>query len=439
MRPAKTLLALALCAALLFSFGCAAPQILPAPAGTPVPGPAEPVFAQPLSVPALSPKPLTAPDYDQPQESAPGANAFGFALAQKLYRPGENMVLSPFSVWMTLAALSNAADGSALPALLKALGMEETTPEALNTAASRMLYDLTSNEGKGEGTHNPLAIANAVFVDRDATLKRAFAQSFLDSYRGAAMNVNFRDPAAIAAINAWASGQTKGLITDLVKEIPEDTVAALANAVYFSDRWGVEFDEGKTAAGVFHGAKTDAEAQFMLREGDGLPYYGDAGLQGIDLPFKSGGGMYILLPRDGDAGKLLGSLDAARFSEILSKTGRSTGKLLLPRFSLDSSYNLTDTLKALGVPLFDPDDPKLTGLVEETDAYISAALHQATIRVDEKGTTAAAVTVEMMSGTALPLPTEPFSMVCDHPFVFVLHRWAAGSDQVLFAGVVNQL
>jgi serpin B len=301
-----------------------------------------------------------------------------------------------------------------------------------------MLYELTGNEGAD--THNQLAIANAVFVDNEVTLKKAFAQSFLDYYRGAAMNVDFKDPAAIDAINGWASEHTGGLIKDIVKEIPDETVVALANAIYFSDRWAWEFDEEETEEMTFHGAKNDVTAPFMLREGDALSYYEDNALQGINLNFKTGGGLYILLPRDGDADALLQGMTAERFAEIVKDTRPATGKLLLPRFELLSDFKLNDALKQLGVPLLDPDTAPVSGLVEETDTYIAASLHQAMISVDEKGTTAAAVTVEMMAGTSLPMPTEPVSMVCDRPFVFVLHRWTADAgEQVLFTGVVNQL
>jgi len=38
-----------------------------------------------------------------------------------------------------------------------------------------------------------------------------------------------------------------------------------------------------------------------------------------------------------------------------------------------------------------------------------------------------------------PAPTEPFEMVCNKPFVFILYGYTHdGSDQILFTGVVNR-
>lgn len=436
MKKKIKLLAFALAAILLFAFGCAAPQ----PIETPAPTDSAPVNAELLKMPALNPaKPLLTPEYNNAdtKKAGSGVNEFTLALMRELHKKGENMVISPFSVWLTLAALANATDSNALPQLLEALGVSDLTVEELNASVSRMLYELTGNEGE---TYNPLSIANAVFVDESVTLKKEFAQQFLDYYRGTAMNVDMQSPEAIKAINDWASEHTNGLIKDIVKEMPEDTIVALANAIYFSDRWAVEFDEAQTKDMTFHGVEKDATVPFMLREGDAIPYYEDEMLQAINLSFKTGSGMYILLPKDGDADALIDNIDAERFLQIVADTKPSTGKLLLPRFSLTSDFKLNDALKELGVPLLDPADSKLTGLVEETDAFISASLHQATINVDEKGTTAAAVTVEIMEPTSMPLPTEPFSMVCDKPFVFILYRWTSeGGEQALFTGVVNQL
>ena len=102
---------------------------------------------------------------------------------------------------------------------------------------------------------------------------------------------------------------------------------------------------------------------------------------------------------------------------------------------------LRDTLTALGVPLFDAAEAPLTGgLIEENiPVWLSSAVQKAVIEVDEKGTTAAAVTVMAAAGAAMPIPTEPFTMNCNSPFVFVLCEYTYdGGSQILFTGVVNQ-
>jgi serpin B len=310
-----------------------------------------------------------------------------------------------------------------------------------------MLYDLTNEQDREFAEefdfehHNPLQIANAIFVGKDVTLRRDFAQSFMDYYRGTVINVDFLSPDAVRAVNAWASDHTDGLITDLVQEFDPLTVAAIANAVYFSDRWRQEFNPDQTTEGVFHAPTGEQSAYFMLREGDDQLYYEDDLVQAIQLLFLTGGGMTILLPKSGDAVELLSNMTHTYFEEIQNGFTMLTGRLLLPRFSIESTIdNLDDILTALGVPLFDEDSSPLTnGLIyEDMPVWLSGALQKAMIEVDERGTTAAAVMLAAAPTSAPPQP-EPFEMICDRPFVFVLHqRTYDGGRQVLFTGVVNQ-
>jgi serpin B len=406
-----------------------------------------------IEVARVTAKDLLAPDeYDPTARSvAQGANDFAFRFAATLAEKSgnENFVCSPYSVWLPLAALVNAAEESKKGALLSTLGAAGMSEGDINTAASRMLYGLTkvretklALEYSGEKYNNPLKIANAIFVSKELTLQDSFAQTFMDFYRGTSIKVNFASGDAAADINKWASDNTEGLINNVVSDLDPDTVAAIANAIYFSDRWSREFIPENTAEDVFHSPVGDTEAFYMLREGNDLIYYEDNQVQAMPLGFTSGGGMYIILPKDGDALGLLSSMTDDYFEEIQNNSIPATGKLLLPRFSIEGdTMDLRATLIALGVPLFDTSGGStITGLVKENiPLYLSSAVQKALIRVDEKGTTAAAVTVLMGATSAGPSePTKPFEVICNKPFVFVLYDYTQdGGKQVLFTGMVN--
>jgi len=403
-----------------------------------------------INIADVTAKKLQGPVYGETDEAAAaaarGANEFAFRLSAALIEKSGNgnFVCSPYSVWMPLAALLNATGEEYKESLRAAINSAGISEADINRAASRMLYSLTKQrenelaEEYGEPMIDPLKIANAIFVDKDMTLNKGFAQTFMDYYRGSVMNVDFASEEAVAAVNKWASDNTEGLITDIVGSFEPDTVATLANAIYFSDRWSWEFNPDETTEGVFHSPGGALNAFFMLREGDNQLYYEDENIQATCLQFKTGGGMYIILPRDGNASGLLTSMTNDRFAELHRNMTLMSGKLLLPRFTVESGImQLSDTLTMLGVPLFDSRAAPLTGgLVEEKiPVWVSSALHKALIEVDEKGTTAAAVTIMMMAGTALPEPTKPFEMICDKPFAFILYGDTYDSGyQVLFVG-----
>jgi transposase-like protein len=78
---------------------------------------------------------------------------------------------------------------------------------------------------------------------------------------------------------------------------------------------------------------------------------------------------------------------------------------------------------------------------ERMTVGLSSAVQKAVIKVDEKGTTAAAVTVMAGATSAGPDDEEkkPFTLICDKPFVFVLYGGTVdGGSQVLFTGLVNK-
>lgn len=400
------------------------------------------VSSEPFALVAAEPAELIRPDYGETDSAAEtaahGANDFAFRFSASLAEQAgeENLVCSPFSAWLPLAALVNATDKEYKPELMEALGAAGITEDDLNRAASRMLYFLTQT-----GEHHPLEIANALFVSNNETAKMDFAQTFADYYRGSVMQVDFSSLEAVDAINTWASDNTHGLIDNIVEDFSENTVSAIANAIYFSDRWESEFNESETTEDVFHAPNGDTTANYMLREGYDQTYYEDDTLQAMPLEFTSGAKLYIILPNDGDAAGLLKSLNSEHFNTICEGMSSRTGRLLLPRFSIESGVmSLRDALKTLGVPLFDPENEAITALIDSRDGlWISDAVQKAIITVDEKGTTAAAVTVMVEEAACEPEETEPFEMICDQPFVFVLTgRTYDGGDQVLFTGIVNE-
>ena len=406
-----------------------------------------------ISFAADPPKQLLETKYGEANSSAAavagGANDFAFRLSAALAEKNgnENFVCSPYSVWVPLAALVGATDDPNKEALLTALHASGISEADINQASSRMLYDLTKQREQALMAesdypfHNPLQIANAVFVDHDVTLNQDFARDFTDYFRGTAMNVDFASKDAADAVNQWASENTEGLITEIVQQFDPDTVAALANAIYFSDQWGQKFDPDKTTESTFHSPNGETKAFYMRREGDSQTYYEDDKVQAMPLRFQTGGGLYIILPKDGNASKLMSAMTHDYFEEIGRDSIKATGTLLLPRFSIDSGMELKDTLTALGVPLFDEQKAPLTGglIKEEIPVWLSSASHKAVIKVDEKGTTAAAVTVMAAATSAMPIPTEPFEMICNKPFIFVLYENTYdGGQQVLFTGIVNQ-
>lgn len=384
------------------------------------------------------------------QEDQDGVNGFSFRLTQALLEEkeaGENLVASPYSVWLPLAALSNAAEDEANEALFKALGEAGISCGELNDTAAALQNallgkDLAADAEANGGTYeSPVKIANALFIGEGVQPKEEFQTAFENSYDGKLFSVDFSDPSAIEEVNGWAAEQTGGKITELVESFDPATVAAIANALYFSDSWATPFPTQNTQAGTFNGAVFEEEAQLMHQKFTQATYYEDETMQAVLLPTMSGGQMIILLPVQGTAPEeLLAGMDAQKLEEIMA-ADFATVELTLPRFDLASPvFSVKEAMEALGITLTDGMDPHLTGLVEGEALYISDAVQKATVEVDENGLTASAATVMGIERMSMPMETQPVEMICDRPFAFVLTAdGREAGQQVLFTGVVNQL
>ena len=393
----------------------------------------------------------TTADKTQDQDVAQDeANGFALRFTEALLKQkkeGENLIASPYSAWLPLAALVNGCSGATQEQLLKVIGEAGIDAETLNQMVKAVNAGLSQEERRksfeeyGETFESPLKIANALFVQKDAVVNQTFAQLFSDNYDGKLLSVDFSDPSAANAINSWASEKTDGKITEIVDSFDADTVAAIANALYFSDSWSNQFLEENTTEGTFHGAKQDEDAEFMNQKlSDGI-YYEDETMQAVVLWTTSGGQMVLCLPKDGySAEEALQSLTTEKLQKISGADYRCV-QLSLPKFKLESKvFSIKEALEAMGVPLMQATDAALTEVLDNEALYISSAQQSAMVEVDENGLTAAAVTVMGLEKMALMPETDPIELTFDSPFAFVLTgNGEDAGDQILFTGVVNHL
>ncbi len=112
-------------------------------------------------------------------------------------------------------------------------------------------------------------------------------------------------------------------------------------------------------------------------------------------------------------------------------------QVALPKFRLDTHFELAAALQALGMRLaFEPGVANLSGIAGNPgDLYINSVVHEAYLSVDEAGTEAAAATGVGISATAV-MAQPPIDFVVDRPFAFVLRDVKTGA--VLFTGVVSR-
>jgi serpin B len=173
------------------------------------------------------------------------------------------------------------------------------------------------------------------------------------------------------------------------------------------------------------------------------------GFKVLRLPYEQGVdkrqfSMYLFLP-DAKDGLLTLIEKMASEPEFLKhnlpKTKVEVGDFRIPKFEISFGLSASNALKELGVVL--PFDPSV-GLAKMVDypkspIWVSDIIQKCFIKVNEKGTEAAAVTVTLGVGCARFTPKPiPIDFVADHPFLFLIREDLSGT--ILFVGqVVNPL
>jgi len=139
----------------------------------------------------------------------------------------------------------------------------------------------------------------------------------------------------------------------------------------------------------------------------------------------------VLLPTK-DLDSIAPTLTAKKLDEYKSKMKETKlDAISLPKFEFDTKYFMKDTLSAMGMPTAFSGNADFSGMTGKKDLFIGFVIHQAYVKVDEKGTEAAAATAVSATTTSVML-RKVFR--ADHPFIFIIQQKDTGS--ILFLGRV---
>ena len=328
--------------------------------------------------------------------------------------PSGNLVLSGYSIAVVLAMIANGAVGQTVDEFVDVLGGPVSD---LNEEVNSVSQAITA-----AGQKVSVTAANAFWAQQGYSWKQPFLDVLAGYYGAGVHQVDFSQPAAVvAAINAWADEQTRGLIPEIVTpdQVTPDTRMALANAIHFKGSWAEQFDPAATVdQGFTTGSGRLVQVPMMSREAR-LPWLETDSWQAVALPFEGGDwAMVLALPRPGVSTSMVSLTSGTGFEQVASAPPVSV-RLQVPRWKAASDLDLKAPLQALGLTsAFDPAEADFTQMTEQERLFLGFVLHKARINVDETGAEAAAVTVGGMAATSLPVDQR--TLILDRPFGYAL-------------------
>jgi serpin B len=367
-------------------------------------------------------------------------NSFGIDLYGSLRDDPGNLVFSPYSISAALAMTYAGARSTTESQMAAALHYDLPQSE-LHSAFNQLDLALTQPASPASAEEQPLQlrIANAVWVEQTLELLDQYLDVIARNYGAGVRLADFltaHEPAR-REINDWVGDRTEHRIKDLIPEgaIDQSTRMVLVNAIYFKGDWLYKFEADDTSGAPFFLVDgTEVVVQMMSNDPTGAAYAAGPGYEAVELPYQGGtAAMDIIVPEAGTFEAFESSLSAEALTAILGSMQRVSLHLELPLFSFGSSFDLEDKLTGLGMTdAFDPDIADFSGMTGGPDLFISRALHQAFVAVDEEGTEAAAATAVIMGPTSIMLPD--LTLTVDRPFVFIIRD--LGTGQILFIGRV---
>ncbi|XP_025406328.1 serpin B4-like isoform X7 [Sipha flava] len=347
-----------------------------------------------------------------------------------------NIFYSPFSIHVIMFMASVGAASTTFDEMIATIHLNKTT-HSLETY-KELLDDLISDSEN-------LKLATGMFVDTNFNVKSSYVENTNKYLKATMEKLNFKQNPEKQRqyINNWVLQKTNDKIKNLFPKdsINEGTPLVLANAIHFKSGWAHKFRDAEDEP--FYLTPNNKVTVKMMTLVHDLSYYHNDELKfaALELPYEHHAfKMMILLPDEKDGLKNLeNNLSKIKIHEISNKMSQYHVTVKLPRFKLEQSLQLEDTLSNLGCPTMFSRAANFSNIAESGDLYVSKVVHKAYVDVNEKGTEAAAATgltlVKYSAVHVYPPPPE-VQFVADHPFFLsILSR----NNDVLFVGRLSKL
>ena len=352
----------------------------------------------------------------------------------------ESFIFSPISLEYALAMVNNGAAGETENQIRDVIGFGDRSVKEVNEFYKYLTENLLNVDNTVAMNIANAQVFNTAIGDESKNNKD-YKNALTGYYNALFEGYDFAkdNKKALSAINSWASKQTEGMINPLLDELDPYSATLLMNAIYFKGSWADKFDSSFTRKEDFtkgDGAKTKVD---MMNQTSNVSYYFDKNCSAISKTYGNGAfKMTFILPDEGiTTAELAKGLDRTALERIIKRKGSEEVIIKIPKFETSFTIELNDMLKSLGmVDAFNPTKADFSSMSSHLSLYISRVLQKARIKVEEKGTEAAAVTViDMKLTSAIPSPGEPLTFYATRPFLYTISEISTGA--ILFMGQYN--
>ncbi|KAH6931006.1 hypothetical protein HPB50_021317 [Hyalomma asiaticum] len=340
----------------------------------------------------------------------------------------DNIIYSPSNIAAGLSMALAGARGNTAEELLAVI---RTRDENVHENFASFLPKLSSHCQKLQ-----FRAANRIYSDTKFSVADECAAFLNTTYSSTIVSVDFQNNSETvrAQINDWVKEVTESKITDLL-------APGTVNAIYFRGLWESPFPVDKTSRRDFNvDASTKIQVDMMTQEKEfAIAHSDELAARAIELPYRGGrASMVILLPDAVDGlSHMERHLSHHKMSAILADLKETPNvQLSMPKLSLEQSFSLKNTLKAMGINDLFSEKCDLSGMFKTGNPSVSDMIHKVYLQVSEEGTEPAAgkaAAAAEPTDSGAPKKTE---FTVDHPFMLFVLR--GKSDVLLFMSTVRK-
>lgn len=352
------------------------------------------------------------------QELAGRSAHFATALYSKLAsRSDDNFAFSPFAASLSLASLAAGDRENTRKELLDVLNLapmeRDGEPERISTSLQQM------KEAAAQ------TVATGLFVSKQVQVESSFSSQVKTFYSADVKSVEFSNTQATkASIGEYVTGNTGNKIREVLDAVDPQSQLMLISAAYFTGQWKLPFNASFTQEERFYIDKYHiVQVPMMIRADKFYLAYDQSLKVGIlRLPCTDGTAMLFLLPdEDVDYTYVDEALTAEVFLGWVAKLKKTKLEVQLPRFSVEYSFSLKESLPALGFTKFQDGIADLSGISKTSELKLSEALQKVLVEVDEQGGS------DAPSSSSIFMDTLPPRLTFNRPFLFLVYHEATKS------------
>lgn len=344
----------------------------------------------------------------------------------------ENRVYSPLSLYMALGMSAEITDGNTRQQILDVLAQDDI--DTLRSHSKSIWQANYVDDGMAK-----CVLATSLWTNKKIRYDKKTVNFIAENYYSSVFTGDPSSDKYNKLMQDWINEQTDGMLTDYVSDITmsPEMVLTLASTVNYAGKWRNKFDAELTKSDTFHTPNGDIQCDFMNAERDILYFWGDK-FASISMWLENNGQMRLILPDEGVSPEELINDDEA-IGYMMSRGDYANSKFVtvnmsVPKFDVSSNIDLKDGLGELGITdLFDSTKSDFSPLTKSADGIaLSSAEQDTRVIIDEEGCKAAALTVMLYAGAAIPEDRVDF--VLDRPFIFEI---MSETGLPLFVGIVN--